>query len=177
MCILLVLVCWFPVLVRAEVGFGFKGGMLLPDQDPFKDEFDEDILIGGVLEFDSNMGLTLEANLEYFSQKGNSGGDITIFPLIVSAKYNFFPRYRTTPFIGFGIGTYFFDRDFNGSSTSTTRFGTRVSGGLRFFEDRRLNFVVEAARNFVDFEDMNASSFQFTLSVLFDFYSSVIGGY
>jgi opacity protein-like surface antigen len=171
----LTLLCCYSIPVFAEVGFGIKGGMWIPDQDPFKDEFDSDMLLGGVLEMDSNLGLTLEANVEYYQQDGKSGGDITIFPLIVMAKYNFAPRYRTTPFVGMGIGTYFFDRKLNGTSRSTTRFGTRVAGGLRFLEDRRMNLVIEAAKNFVDFDHMNAGSFQVTLSILFDFYPGIVG--
>lgn len=171
----LTLLWCYSVPVSAEVGFGFKGGMWIPDQDPFKDEFDSDMLLGGVLEMDSNLGLTLEADVEYYQQNGKSGGEITIFPLIVMAKYNFAPRYRTTPFVGMGIGTYFFDRKYDGKSKSTTRFGTRVAGGVRFLEDRRMNLVLEVAKNFVDFDDMNAGSFQVTLSFLFDFYPGIIG--
>jgi len=157
----------------AEVGLGIKGGMLIPDQEPFKDYFDSNVLVGGVLEFDSNMGPTVEANVEYYKGSG-SGGDMTIIPLVLSLKYNFFPRYRTTPFVGIGIGTYFFDQDYKGKSTTKTRYGTRVSGGVRFLQDRQINLVFEAARNFTDFNDLNASSFQFTVSVIFDFTPTVI---
>lgn len=160
---------------RAEVGFGFKGGMLMPDQDPFQNEYDSNILLGGVLEFDSNLGVTVETTLEYFEQDGNTNGSVTIFPFLLTAKYNFLPRYRTTPFVGVGIGTYFFDQEMNGLTTSKTRFGVRVAGGVRLLEDRRMNIVLEAARNFVDFRDMNASSFQITGSIIFDFYPSIIG--
>ncbi len=173
--VVLALLCCVGIPASAEVGFGFKGGMLMPDRDPFQDEYDSDLLFGGVLEFDSNLGLILESTLEYFSQSGDTNGKITIFPFLMSVKYNFFPRYRTTPFVGVGIGTYFFDQELNGNSVSKTRFGVRVSGGLRLLEDRRVNIVLEAARNFVDFRDMNASSFQFTGSVVFDFYPSIIG--
>jgi hypothetical protein len=161
----------------AEGGFGFKGGMLLPDQKPFKDKFDSGPLFGGVLEFDSNMGPTIEASVEYFSSDG-SGGDISIIPLILMVKYEFFPRYRTTPFVGVGIGTYFFDRDYKennvSKSVTKTQYGTRVAAGIRFFEDRRFNLVLEADRNFVDFQSLNASSFQFSASLIFDFTPSVV---
>lgn len=172
-----ILFCGLSVPTFAEVGFGFKGGMFVPDQEPFKDEFDSNFLIGGVLELDSNLGLTLEANVEYYSQESDAaqGGKITIFPMVLSAKYNFYPRYRTTPFVGIGVGAYFFDRDFDSRSKTKTKFGVRVSGGVRFLEDRRMNLVLEGARNFVDFDDMNASSFQVTLSILVDLYPSVIG--
>lgn len=173
--IVLALLCCISTPASAEVGFGFKGGILMPDRDPFQDEYDSNILAGGVLEFDSNLGLTLETSLEYFGQNGSTNGKITIFPFLLSAKYNFFPRYRTTPFVGVGIGTYFFDQELNDRHTSKTRFGVRVSGGIRLLEDRRMNIVIEAARNFVDFRDMNASSFQFTTSIIFDFYPSIIG--
>ncbi len=169
------LLCSLSVPAFAEVGFGFKSGMLIPDQDPFKDEFDSNYLVGGILELDSNIGFTLEANIEYYSDQSTQGGDITLFPMVLSAKYNFYPRYRTTPFVGIGLGAYFFDRDFDGRSNTKTKFGVRVSGGVRFLEDRRMNLVLEGARNFVDFDDMNASSFQVTLSVILDFYPSVIG--
>jgi hypothetical protein len=160
----------------AEVGFGVKGGMLIPDQEPFSDEFDSDLLIGGVLELDSNFGLILDADVGYYSQDGDSGGDITIFPMVVSAKYNFFPMYRTTPFVGIGVGAYFFDREYpNNTNKTKTKFGVRVSGGLRFLEDRRMNMVLEGARNFVDFDNMNTSSYQVTLSIIFDFYPPIIG--
>lgn len=164
---------------RAEVGLGFKGGMLIPDQAPFKDEFDSDVLLGGVLEMDSNLGLTLEASVEYYSQKSDNddlGGDITIYPIMLMAKYNFFPRYRTTPFVGLGAGAFFFDRDYRNGSESRTRFGARVCAGVRFLEDRRVNIILEGARNFTDFDKMNASSFQVTLSVVFDLSPSIIGG-
>lgn len=173
---IMTLVWWVGTAASAEVGFGFKGGMLMPDRDPFNDEYDSDMIFGGVLEFDSNLGLTVESTLEYFSQKGNTNGEVTIFPFLLSAKYNFFPRYRTTPFVGIGIGTYFFDQEFNNVKTSKTQFGVRVSGGIRLLEDRRVNIVLEAARNFVDFKSMNASSFQFTGSLIFDFQPSIIGG-
>jgi opacity protein-like surface antigen len=169
------LLCGLSVSAFAEVGFGFKGGMLIPDQEPFKDDFDSNYLFGGILELDSNLGLTLEADVEYYSQDSNRGGKITLFPMVLAAKYNFLPRYRTTPFVGVGIGAYFFDRDFDSSSKTKTKFGVRVSGGLRFLEDRRMNLVLEGARNFVDFDNMNTSSFQVTLSVILDFYPSVIG--
>lgn len=162
--------------VAAEVGLGIKGGMLIPDRDPFKDDYDSDIVFGGVLEFDSNMGLTLEADVEYFQQDGNAGGDMTLFPFVLMAKYNLSPRYRTTPFVGIGVGAYFFDCDFgDGHRKAKTRYGTRVAGGLRFLEDRRMNLVLEAARNFVDFSNLNASSFEITFSLIFDLYSSEIG--
>ena len=179
--VMVALLCSAGTSAWAEVGFGFKGGILMPDQDPFKDEYDADMLLGGVLEFDSNLGVTVESSLEYFSQDGSHNGKITIFPFIVSAKYNFFPRYRTTPFVGIGVGTYFFDQDYWDAninqlrSSSKTQFGVRASAGLRMLEDRRVNIVIEAARNFVDFRDMNASSFQVTGSVIFDFYPSIIG--
>lgn len=160
----------------AEVGFGIRGGMLIPDQEPFKDEFDSNAIVGGVLELDSNLGVLLEATVEYYQQDGDSGGDISIVPVLFSAKYNFLPRYRTTPFIGVGIGTYFFDREYgDGSTESATRFGVRVSGGLRFFEDRRMNIVLEGSRNFVDFDNDNASSFQVTLGIVFDLSPTIIG--
>lgn len=170
-----ILLCGLSVPASAEVGFGFKSGMFIPDQAPFKDEFDSNYLVGGVLELDSNLGLTLEADVEYYSQNSNRDGKITIFPMVLAAKYNFLPRYRTTPFVGIGIGAYFFDRDFDSTSKTKTKFGVRVSGGLRFLEDRRINLVLEGARNFVDFDNMNTSSFQVTLSVILDFYPSVIG--
>jgi hypothetical protein len=174
----LITLCCLSIPTYAEVGFGFKGGMLIPDQDPFKKEFDSNFLLGGVLEFDSNLGPTVEADVEYYSQDSNNsslGGKVTIFPIVISGKYNFFPRYRTTPFIGIGVGAFFFDRDYaDGSSKTKTRFGARVSGGIRFLEDRRVNLVLEGARNFVDFDDANASSFEVTLSVLFDLYPTVI---
>jgi len=170
------ILCGLSFPAFAEVGFGFKGGMFIPDKNPFKDEFDSDILLGGVLEFDSNLGLTIEANVEHYSQKGDHGGKITIFPIVISAKYNFLPRYRTTPFVGLGVGAYFFDREYADRPSKTkTKFGARVSGGLRFLEDRRMNLVIEGARNFVDFDNMNTSSYQVTLSIILDFYSSVIG--
>jgi hypothetical protein len=50
-----------------------------------------------------------------------------------------------------------------------------VSGGLRFFEDRRMNLVLEGSRNFVDFDDANASSFQVMLGIIFDLNPSIIG--
>lgn len=173
--IVILLVC-LASPVCAEVGFGFKGGMFMPDQDPFKDQFDPNIILGGVLEFDSNMGVTVEADVEYYGQDGNSGGEVSLFPILVTAKYNFFPRYRTTPFVGLGIGAYFFDREYsNGTSKTKTKYGTRVVGGIRLLEDRRVNLVLEAARNFVDFDNMNASSFQFSLGLIFDLYPSEIG--
>ena len=172
----LLLICCGSVPVLAEVGFGIRGGMLIPDQDPFKDDFDSNMAFGGVLEFDSNLGLLLDVAVDYYNQDADSGGDVTIVPVLISAKYNFLPRYRTTPFIGIGAGTYFFDREFSdGSSKSKTRFGVRVSGGLRFFEDRRMNLVLEGSRNFVDFDDANASSFQVMLGIIFDLNPSIIG--
>jgi len=167
----------FPGAARAEVGLGFKGGILIPDQDPFQDEFDSDLVLGGVLELDSNIGFVLEADVEYFSQESDAaaGGDITIFPILVAGKYHFLPRYRTTPFVGLGIGAYFFDRQFDdGSSITKTRFGARVMGGVRFFEDRQVNLVIEVARNFVDFENMDTSSFQITGSLIMDFTPALI---
>ncbi|MBD3307001.1 outer membrane beta-barrel protein [candidate division KSB3 bacterium] len=170
--------CTAPVF--AEVGVGIRGGMLFPDQDPFKEEFDSDVILGGVLEFDSNLGLSLEATVEYYEQNSDNdslGGDITIVPVLVTAKYNFLPRYRSTPFVGIGAGTYFFDRSFDdGSSKSQTRFGVRVCGGLRFFEDRGLNIVLEGSRNFVDFDNDNASSYQVMLGLVFDLNPAIIGG-
>jgi outer membrane protein W len=174
------IVCCWSFSVFAEVGVGIKGGWLFPDQDPFKDEFDSNFLVGGVIELDSNLGITLEADVEYFQQDSDDsvlGGEISIIPIIFSAKYNFLPRHRTTPFVGIGIGAYFFDREFgDGSDKSKTKFGARVSAGLRFFEDRRVNVVIEGARNFVDFDDTNASSFQATLSIIVDLNPSIIGG-
>ena len=177
--VVIMMVCCWSLPAAAEVGFGFKGGMLIPDQAPFKDEFDSNYLMGGVLELDSNLGLTLEASVEYFQQNSNSsllGGELTLFPIVVSAKYNFLPRYRTTPFVGLGVGAFFFDRDYaNGSSKAKTRFGARVSAGIRFLEDRNMNLVLEAARNFVDFDDDNASSYQVTFSFLVDLEPGVVG--
>ncbi|GAK59432.1 hypothetical protein U27_06417 [Candidatus Vecturithrix granuli] len=177
--IIVSIMCGWSFSAAAEVGFGIRGGMLIPDQAPFKDEFDSDVMFGGILELDSNMGIVLEATVDYYKQKSDNsklGGDISIIPVIFSAKYNFLPRYRTTPFVGVGIGTFFFDRDYkDGSNESATRFGVRVSGGLRFFEDRRLNLVIEGARNFVDFDNDNASSFQVTMGIIFDLTPTVIG--
>lgn len=175
---LMIISCWsFPVF--AEVGLGFRGGMLFPDQDPFKDEFDSNYILGGVLELDSNLGLTLEATVEYFKQDSQNellGGEISIVPIIFSAKYNFLPRYRTTPFVGIGVGAFFFDRDYAGGSSETkTRFGARVSGGVRFFEDRRMNILFEASRNFTDFDGDNASSFQVVFGIIFDLPPSIVG--
>jgi hypothetical protein len=174
----LIVLCWLSIPAFAEVGFGIKGGILMPDRDPFKDEFDSNFVIGGVLEFDSNLGPVVEADVEYYNQDSNNsklGGKITLFPIVVSLKYNFFPRYRTTPFVGLGVGAFFFDREYAKlGSKSKTRYGTRVSGGIRFFEDRKINLVLEAARNFVDFDNSNASSFEFTVSILFDVYPNVI---
>jgi outer membrane protein W len=148
---------------------------MVPDKDAFNDAgYDSDLLVGGVLEFDSNLGLTVETSLEYFSQSGDDG-KVTIFPFLLSAKYNFFPRYRTTPFVGVGIGTYFIEEEEGKNSTTKTQFGVRVGGGVRFLEDRRMNFIIEAARNFVDFKSTNASSFQVTASVIFDFYPTIVG--
>ena len=176
---LVVMMCGWSFQAAAEVGFGIRGGMLIPDQSPFKDEFDSDAIFGGVLELDSNMGIVLEATVEYYQQKSDNsdlGGEISIIPVIFSAKYNFLPRYRTTPFVGVGIGTFLFDRDYrDGSDNSDTRFGVRVSAGLRFFEDRRMNLVLEGARNFVDFDNDNASSFQVTLGLVFDLNPAIIG--
>jgi hypothetical protein len=175
----LIVLCWLSIPAFAEVGFGIKGGILMPDRDPFKDEFDSNFVLGGVLEFDSNIGPVVEADVEYYNQDSNNsklGGKITLFPIVVSLKYNFFPRYRTTPFVGLGVGAFFFDREYAKlGSKSKTRYGTRVSGGIRFFEDRRMNLVLEAARNFVDFDNSNASSFEFTVSILFDVYPNVVG--
>ncbi len=163
----------------AEVGFGFRGGMLIPDQEPFKDEFDSNVILGGVLELDSNLGLTLEAAVEYYQQDSDSstlGGEVSIVPIVLSAKYNFLPRYRTTPFVGIGAGAYFFDRDYkDGTSKTKTKFGTRVSAGIRFFEDRRMNIILEGSRNFVDFDHDNASSFQVMMGVIIDLNSSLVG--
>ena len=175
---LMIASCWsFPAF--AEVGFGLRGGMFIPDQEPFKDEFNSNYIVGGVLEFDSNLGLTLEASVEYYRQDSDNsvlGGEISIVPIVLSAKYNFLPRYRTTPFVGIGAGAYFFDRDYgDGSSKTKTRYGTRVSAGLRFFEDRRMNILIEGSRNFVDFDNDNASGFQIVVGILFDLYPSVVG--
>lgn len=173
--IVVALLCCVGTPALAEVGFGFRGGVLIPDSDAFDDGgYDSDLLAGGVLEFDSNLGLTVETSLEYFSQSGDNR-KVTIFPFLLSVKYNFFPRYRTTPFVGAGIGTYFIEEERGRDSTSKTQFGVRVSGGVRLLEDRRMNVVIEAARNFVDFESMNAGSFQFTASIIFDFYPTVVG--
>ena len=173
--IVVALLCCICTPALAEVGFGFRGGVLIPDKDAFDDGgYDSDLLAGGVLEFDSNLGLTVETSLEYFSQSGDDG-KINIFPFIVAAKYNFLPRYRTTPFVGVGVGTFFIDEERDKESTSKTQFGVRVSGGVRFLEDRRMNVVIEAARNFVDFKSQNAGSFQFTATVIIDFYPTVVG--
>ncbi len=43
------------------------------------------------------------------------------------------------------------------------------------FEDRRMNLVIEGARNFVDFDNDNASSFQVIMGLVFDLTPSVIG--
>ena len=173
---LVVMGCALSFQAAAEVGFGIRGGMLIPDQSPFKDEFDSNAIVGGVLELDSNLGVMLEATVEYYQQDGDSGGDISIVPVLFSAKYNFLPRYRTTPFVGVGIGTFFFDRTYeDGSDNTDTRFGVRVSAGLRFFEDRRMNLVLEGSRNFVDFDNDNASSFQVILGLVFDLNPAIIG--
>lgn len=176
---LVVMVCIWSLQAAAEVGFGIRGGMLIPDQAPFKDEFDSNAVFGGVLELDSNLGVTLEATVEYYQQNSDNsdlGGEISIVPVLFSAKYNFLPRYRTTPFVGVGIGTFFFDRDYkDGSDSTDTRFGVRVSAGLRFFEDRRMNFVLEGSRNIVDFDNDNASSFQVILGLVFDLNPAIIG--
>ena len=161
-----------------EVGVGLRGGMLLPDQNPFKAEFDASFLIGGVVEFDSNIGPTLEASVERYAQNSNiaaRGGDISIVPIMLAVKYSFLPRYRTSPFVGLGVGSYFFNREYvNGTSISKTRFGARVSLGIRFFQDRVFHLIFEGARNFVDFEDMNASSYQFTATLLYNFSPTVV---
>ncbi len=159
----------------AEVGLGFRGGMLIPDE-----EFDSNFIGGGVLELDSNLGLTLEATVEYFEQDNNSGGEISVVPIVFSAKYNLFPRNRSTPFVGIGAGAFFFDGNYSSDSTKSSkaksRFGARVSGGFRLFEDRRMNMLIEASRNFTDFDGANASSFQVVFGVIFDLPIAIIGG-
>lgn len=156
----------------AEIEIGFKAGAYIPSEAPFNSEFDTDLLLGGVLGLDSNLGLQLGVTVEYYSADSNDatlGGDITVFPVVFSAQYNFFPRYSTTPYVGIGIGPYFYDRDFaNGSSKSSTEFGLRIFGGIKLFEDRPINFFIEGGRDFVDFDEDNASSFLVTGGILFD---------
>jgi opacity protein-like surface antigen len=168
--VLLVVSCG--TIVFAEIEIGFKAGAYIPSEAPFNSEFDTDLLLGGVLGLDSNLGLQLGISVEYYaadSENASLGGDVTIFPIVFSAQYNFFPRYSTTPYVGLGIGPYFFDRDFgNGTSTSSTEFGLRIFGGFKLFEDRPINFFVEGGVNFVDFDNDNASSYQVTGGILFD---------
>jgi len=156
----------------AEIELGFKVGAYIPSDAPFNSEFDTDLLLGGTLGLDSNLGLQLGISVEYYSADSGDprlGGDVTIFPIVFSAQYNFLPRYYMTPYLGIGLGPYFFDRDFaNGSSESSTEFGVRIFGGLKMFEDRPINFVIEGGRNFVDFDGDNASSYQVTGGILFD---------
>jgi opacity protein-like surface antigen len=179
LCVLALLLTGLSALpAAAEVGFGLRGGMMIPDQEPFNDEFDSNYILGGVLELDSNLGLTLEATVEYFSQDSDNaalGGEISIVPIMFSAKYNFLPRYRSTPFVGIGAGAFFFDRDYDRGSKTKTRFGARVSAGFRFLEDRGMNVILEGARNFTDFDGDNASSFQVTFGLVFDLPPSLVG--
>ncbi len=169
--VLLLVGSWVRV-VSAEIEIGFKTGAYIPSEAPFNSEFDTDLLLGGVLGLDSNLGLQLGVSVEHYSADSKSsalGGDVTVVPLIFSAQYNFLPRYSTTPYIGLGLGPYFFDRDFaSGKSNSSTEFGVRIFGGIKFFEDRPVNFFIEGGRNFVEFDGDNAGSFQITGGILID---------
>jgi hypothetical protein len=159
-------------MAPAEIEIGFRAGVYIPSENPFKSEFDSDLLLGGMIGLDSNLGLELAVSVEYYSANSDDstlGGDVTVIPLVFSAQYNFYPRYVHTPYVGIGIGPYFFDRDFgSGGSNSETEFGVRLFGGVKLFEDRPINFFIEGSRNFVEFDGDNAGSFEVLGGILFD---------
>ncbi len=63
------MVCGWNFEAAAGVGFWNSRRNADSDQSPFKDEYDSNFLVGGVLELDSNLGVVLEATVEYFQHR------------------------------------------------------------------------------------------------------------
>lgn len=147
-----------PMVIAGEgLRLGADLGMLQPHDDLVTETFSEDFYIDGFLGYESAMGLELRLGLGNYSESSHHPDDegfgtkISITPLHVDLIYHFFPQSKIRPFLGGGIGAYFykFSDDYAGTIESETVFAPSLAAGVDFEINDRFSITVKYARHFI----------------------------
>ncbi|WP_419660836.1 uncharacterized protein Dvar_12420 [Desulfosarcina variabilis str. Montpellier] len=173
-----------PMVLAAEgVHLGVDLGMLKPHDDLVTETFAEDFFIDGFLGYESAMGLEIRLGLGHYSEHSHHPADegfdtkISITPLHMDLFYNFFPRSKIRPFLGGGLGAYFyaFSDNVAGTIEDETVFAPSLTAGVKFEVNERLVITAKYARHFIPaipeimFSDPNDfESSVFTIGVAFN---------
>ena len=159
----IIIVCLI-VLFYAPMGFASEGihlgmdlGMLKPHDDLVTETFSDDFFIDGFLGYESAMGLEIRLGLGHYSEYSHHPDDegfdtkLRITPLYVDLIYNFFPRSKIRPFLGGGVGAYFykFSDNFAGTIEDETVFAPSLAAGVNFEVHERFVVTVKYARHFI----------------------------
>lgn len=146
-----------PIVFAAEgLHLGVDLGMLKPHDDLVTETFSDDFYIEGFLGYENAMGLELRLGLGNYSESSHHPDDegfgtkISITPLHVDLVYHFFPQSRISPFLGGGVGAYFykFSDDYAGTIESETVFAPSLAAGVDFEINERFSITVKYARHF-----------------------------
>jgi len=145
------------VVAGEGIHLGMDLGMLKPHDDLVTETFSDDFYIDGFLGYESAMGLEIRLGLGHYSEYSHHPDDegfntkISITPLHVDLIYNFFPRSKIRPFLGGGVGAYFyrFSDNFAGTIEDETVFAPSLAAGVNFEVHERFVVTVKYARHFI----------------------------
>ncbi len=152
----------------ATPAISFKASLFYPSaQDSFNPVYGSTIFsLGfGGLYLTSSEKLSFDLFLELLMRTGNrvilQGNDfkktndevkLMIIPLTATAKYRFRVGEPVVPFIGGGIGLYYYKEDspdLDIPATSKTSFGLHISGGIELFADRVFTLTLEGRYSYI----------------------------
>lgn len=170
----------------AKWDMNVSGGLFNPDNDStVRATFDKNFFLqGSVGLLDESSGWEVRANLANYADVSHHPADaginfrINIMPLTASLIYNIGTKSSVQPYIGGGLGAYFYtvQDDVFGVNEQGTKFGFHLVGGVKVFLQDDLYLNAEYTRHFIPrIYFNNAKNYDgtaLTLGIGYSFYPS-----
>jgi hypothetical protein len=140
-----------------NIHFGLDLGQFSPENDLVTETFDDDFYFNGSVGIEGDRGLELLLGLGHYSDISHHPEDegrdakISITPLLTDLLYNFRPASLIRPYLGAGVGAYFyrFSDSVVGTMEHGTVFGPNLLGGIKFYITDHFFVKTQYAKHFI----------------------------
>ena len=140
-----------------NINFGLDLGQFKPENDLVTETFDDDFYFNGSVGIENERGLELLLGLGHYSEISHHPDDegldakISLTPLLTDLLYYFRPGAMIRPYLGAGVGAYFyrFSDNVAGTIEQGTVFGPNILGGIKFNITDHFFVKTQYAKHFI----------------------------